>query len=125
MNEHDKDDEKDQELTGWLRLWDTPRTPTGLSERLTESYRSRVRRRPVWKRLLEARISVPLPLAALLVGVALGIGILAGRQLAHGRPDRGDAGRSHVAGEGGLANLRPLPEVRLTVLKAGGSDDRR
>ena len=124
MNEHDKDDDKDPELTEWLRRWESPGTPVGVGERLREAYRSRVVWRPLWKRLLMTQVSVPLPLAALFVGVALVIGILAGQQLAHGRPGRGDAERSPVAG-GGLANLRPLPEVRLTVLKAGGSDDWR
>jgi hypothetical protein len=124
MNEHDEDDNKDPELTEWLRHWESPGTPVGAGERLREAYRSRIVRRPLWKRLLTARVSVPLPLAALFVAGALAIGIVAGQQLAHGRPDRGDAERSPVAGGGGLANLRPLPEVRLTVLKAGGSDDR-
>ena len=126
MNENDRDDDKDQELTAWLRRWEAPHTPESLGRRVTESYRSQMGRRSVWSRLLEARISVPVPLAALVVGVLLGIGIFAGRQLAHVRPHRGDAERSPaVSGEGGLANLRPLSEVRVTVLKGGGSDDRR
>jgi hypothetical protein len=80
----------------------------------------------VCSRLLRARVSVPLPLAALVVGLLLGIGIVAGRQLGHVRPDRGDAEHAPAAGgEGGLANLRPLPEVRVTVVKNGGFDDRR
>ena len=127
MNENDRDDDdKDQKLTGWLRRWEAPHSPESLGRRVTESYRSRIGARSVWSRLMGARISVPLPVAALMVGLLLGIGIFAGRQLGHVRPDRGDAERSPaVAGEGGLANLRPLPEVRVTVVKAGGSDDQR
>lgn len=128
MNENDQDDDKDQDLTAWLRRWDAPPAPARLGTRVTESYRSMVAARSVWSRLLGARISVPLPLAALMVGLLLGIGIFAGRHLGHVRPDRGDAERlpaGAAAGEGGLANLRPLSEVRVTVLKGGGSDDRR
>jgi hypothetical protein len=126
MNENDRDDDKDQDLTAWLRRWEAPHTPESLGRRVTDSYRSRIGCRSVWSRLMEGRISVPVPLAALVVGLLLGIGILAGRQLGHVHPDRGDAERSPaVAGEGGLANLRPLSEVRVTVLKGGGSDDRR
>lgn len=128
MNENDQDDDRDQDLTAWLRRWEAPPAPASLERRLTKSYRSRIGTRSVWSRLLAARISVPLPLAALVVGLLLGIGIFAGRQLGHARPDRGDAERlpaTAAAGEGGLANLRPLSEVRVTVLKGGGSDDRR
>lgn len=117
MNDDRKDDESDPELTAWLRLWQAPRTPVGLGERLRTSYRAEVVRPPSWRRVLETRITLPLPLAALVVALAMGIGILAGKQL----PAIGgaDAGRPAVAGEGGLANLRPLPEVRVTVLKTG------
>jgi len=126
MNENDRDDDRDPDLTAWLRRWEAPPAPESLGRRVAESYRSRIGRRLVWSRLLEARISVPVPLAALVVGILLGIGIFAGRQLAPVGPPRGDAERSPaVAGEGGLANLRPLSEVRVTVLKGGGSDDRR
>jgi len=126
MNENDRDDDGDEDLTGWLRRWEAPPAPESLGRRVAESYRSRIGRRSVWSRLLDARISVPVPLAALVVGILLGIGIFAGRQLAPVGPPRGDAERSPaVAGEGGLANLRPLSEVRVTVLKGGGSDERR
>jgi hypothetical protein len=126
MNENDQDDDKDQDLTAWLRRWEAPPAPASLGRRVTESYRSRVAGRSVWSRLLRARVSVPLPLAALVVGLLLGIGIVAGRQLGHGHVDRGDAEHAPaVRGEGGLANLRPLSEVRVTVLKGGGSDERR
>jgi hypothetical protein len=125
MNENDPDDEKDPDLTAWLRRWAAPPAPASLERRVTESYRSRVAVRSVWSRLLRARVSVPLPVAALVVGLLLGIGIFAGRQLGHVRPDRGDAEHAPASVEGGLANLRPLPEVRVTVLKGGRSDDRR
>ena len=119
MNDDRKDDESDPELTAWLRLWQAPGMPVGLQERLTTSYRAEVGPRS-WRRVLAARITLPLPLAALVILLAMGIGILAGKQL----PAIGgtDAGRPAVAGEGGLANLRPLPEVRVTVLKTGGDN---
>ena len=123
MSEDEKDDGKDRRLTAWLRLWEAPPAPVGLGERLKASYRSGVQRPPLWTRLLEARIHLPLPLAALVVVLVLGIGVLAGRQLSRGPADRGE--RWPVAGEGGLANLRPLPEVRVTVLKQGGESNDR
>ena len=125
MTDNDQDDDKDPDLTAWLRRWAAPPAPASLERRVTESYRSRVAVRSVWSRLLRTRVSLPIPLAALVVGLLLGIGIFAGRQLGRVPPDRGDAEHSPASvEEGGLANLRPLPEVRVTVLK-GGSDDRR
>jgi hypothetical protein len=120
MNDDPRDDESDPQLTTWLRLWKTPRAPAGLEERLRASYRAGVPRPPAWTRVLKTRITLPLPLAALVIGLALAIGMLAGRHSPSAGRDGTDGGRLPVAGQGGLANLRPLPEVRITVLKAGG-----
>ncbi|HET6900512.1 MAG TPA: hypothetical protein VFK70_19320 [Vicinamibacteria bacterium] len=123
---NDRDDEKDEDLAGWLRQWESPKPSARLDERVRQSFREARTRESLWKRLLSARVSLPLPVAALLIGVALVVGLAAGRRLGSGRAERGDADRAPaVAGEGGLANLRPLPEVKLTVLREGGSDDRR
>lgn len=121
MNDDQKDDESDPQLTAWLRLWEPPRTPVGLGERLRTSYRAEVVRPPSWRRVLGSRVTLPFPLAALVVGMALAIGVLAGTQLPAVAREGTHRGRSAVAGEGGLANLRPLPEVRITVLKTGGN----
>ena len=120
MNEDEKDGEKDQELASWLRRWAAPRAPDRLDQRVKAAYRSTVPRTTPWKRLREARISLPLPLALLVAGLVLGVGVLAGSLLSRGGPVGGRGERSEVARGGGLENLRPLPEVRLTVLKQGG-----
>jgi hypothetical protein len=124
MKEDDQDDGKDEELGRWLRLWEPPPLPARLGERLKASYRSGERRASVWKRLLEARVSMPVPVAVLIVGALLAIGILAGKRFQVSR-DHGAGRPSAVEGEGGLANLRPLPEIRLTVLRQGGESDDR
>lgn len=121
MNDDPKDGESDPKLTAWLRLWETPRPPVALEARLRSSYRAQVLRPPSWRRALQARITVPLPLAALVVALALGIGVLAGKRGPAVGREGTDGSRLHVADAGGLANLRPLPEVRITVLKAGGT----
>ena len=123
MNDDEKYVEKDPELSSWLRSWRLPPAPARLDERVKASYRAVFLRAPAWKRLWEARINVSLPLAVLSVGLVLGTGILAGNLLLRGSPGEGDGDRSHPARGGGLVNLRPLPEVRLTVVRQGGDPD--
>jgi hypothetical protein len=120
MSEKDwKDDEKDPELRSWLQLWEAPATPRRLDERVGASYRSRVRE-SLWSRLARGRVVVPVPLAALFVVLLLltgGLVIWGSR-----RNGLGAGVRREAVGSGGLADLRPLPEIRLTVVKGGGSD---
>jgi hypothetical protein len=115
MNEH-RDDEKDEDLAGWLRLWDAAAVPDQLGDRLLAAYRSR--NRPWWKRLLQAQVRLPAPIAALVAAALLGVGLLAGVRLASHR-----ARRPVAPIDRGLADLRPLPEIRVTVLREGGNRD--
>jgi hypothetical protein len=121
MNEH-RDDEKDEDLAGWLRLWDAPAVPDRLADRLLADYRSRSR--PWWKRLLRAEVRLPAPIAALVAAAILGVGLLAGARLGGDRAPR--LQRPVAPIDRGLADLRPLPEIRVTVLREGGPrDDQR
>jgi hypothetical protein len=75
---NDRDHEKDEDLAAWLRQWEPPKPSPRLDERVTRSFREAGTRESLWKRLAAARVSVPLPLAALLIAVALAIGLAAG-----------------------------------------------
>ena len=123
MSDDWKDEEKDSELTGWLRLWEAPVPSARLDDRVGASYRSRIGT-PFWKRLARGTVTVPLPVAAMFVFVLL----LTGSLVIWGYLRNGAGGgvrREAGSSGGGLADLRPLPEIRLTVLKGGGSDAQR
>jgi hypothetical protein len=123
MSEDWKDEEKDPELAGWLRLWEAPAPSGRLDDRVGASYRSGIAV-PFWKRVARGRVVLPVPVAALFAVLLLLTGSLAiwgYLQRGSGEGLRREAGSS----AGGLADLRPLPEIRLTVLKGGGSDAQR
>ncbi len=103
---------KDDVLTGWLRQWATPPRPLRLDARVLASYRTG---RSRWRRFWGARLSIPLPVAALVMVALLAVAGLAFRGLRAGR-GAPPGGQTAVSGSTGLADLRPLPEVRLRVV---------
>lgn len=123
MSEDWKDDDKDPELTGWLRLWEAP-VPSGrLDDRVGASYRSGIGV-PFWRRVARGRVVLPVPAAALLVILLVltsGVAVWAFFRQRYGP---GAEREFQASTSGGLADLRPLPEIRLTVVKGGGSDVR-
>jgi hypothetical protein len=124
MSEKDwKDDEKDPELTGWLRLWEPPMPSGRLDDRVGASYRSGIGL-PFWKRVVRGRVVLPVPIAALLVVLLVLTGGLAVWALHRERYGAGAEREFQASTSGGLADLRPLPEIRMTVVKGGGSDAR-
>lgn len=116
-----RDDASDRELGTWLRLWEPPQPSSELDGRVIEAYRS-AQRRPRATRLLRARVSLPLPMAALLVALLFGAGAAAAHGLRHGQPPLGAGGQPLASTSGGLAELSPLPEIRMTVVRRGESD---
>jgi hypothetical protein len=121
-NDEPRDEESDRELGIWLRLWAPPRPPAGLDERVMAAYRSAQaprRRRGLW----EVQVRLSLPVAALLAALLLGAGAAAASGWRRPKSP-GDTGGVPLASmSGGLADLRPIPEIRMTVVRRGGSDD--
>lgn len=116
----DPEDPSREEMSGWLRRWAAPAASPRLDDRVLASYRA-VFGASRWSRLWRARVSIPLPVVALLAAA-----MLAGAAFVlRGHADRGTGGsESAVAGSTGLANLRPLPEVRVRVVRRDANTER-
>jgi len=56
--------DEDAELSALLGAWEAPTPTEGSRERLLASFRSRVARPPLWRRLLTSTVRVPVPVAA-------------------------------------------------------------
>lgn len=77
----------DAELTALLRTWDVPAQDAGARPRLLADFRASVRRAPLWRRALTARVAVPLPVAACAALVLLGsLYVLGARTTGSGTP---------------------------------------
>jgi len=111
MKEDDEDRAKDHELSERLAEWRAPARPQQLDVRVAASYRGAMDP-PAWRRLWHARISVPVPVAAILL-----IALLAASGLAFRASGRESGGTKPSAGSG-LAELRPLEEIRIRVTEA-------
>jgi hypothetical protein len=96
--------EQDPEIRHLIRGWAPPDPALGMDERMER--RLAARRSPLWTRRFELRVSIPAPLvaAALLVAVVLG------NALYRSRPQ-------HEL----LDGMRPIPEPVLTVIGAEGN----
>jgi len=123
MSDDWKDEEKEPELRGWLQLWEAPPTPGRLDERVGASYRSGVRV-SLWKRLARGRVTLPVPVAALFVILLAITSSLAAWAFRREMQSPGGEHESQASTSRGLADLRPLPEIRVTVERGGGSDVR-
>jgi hypothetical protein len=113
MND-ENDDERDGELRHWLQDWPAPQPSPGLRRRVAASY-GRAIRNSWWRRLWGVRLSVPLPVVlacVVLLIVTAGLG-WRGKQ----RASPGESGESVASGLGGLADLRPLPEIQMRVVR--------
>jgi len=84
----------DAELRELLGAWRAPAPPEHLRARLAESFRAQTAPAPRWRRLLAARVSVPVPVAAcaaLVVCSALALAALASKRPAPDTPAEGAA----------------------------------
>lgn len=110
MTDDREDREKDEELTRWLREAPDPAPPPSLDARVAASYRRAVS----WpSRVWHARLSLPLPVAALVMLALIAAGAL-GREVRWPQ----HAGGSSAAS--GLAGLKPLAEVQIRVAAKEG-----
>ncbi len=57
----------DDELQEALQKWEAPPPGASVDKRVLAAYRKNYARIPLWRRMLAARISVPVPVAALLL----------------------------------------------------------
>jgi hypothetical protein len=112
MTDDPEDQEKDAELSRWLREGADPQPPPGLDARVARSYqRTAV---PSWAaRAWRARLSLPAPVAALLLIALLTAGALA-------RDLRWPRFAGPVPASSGLAGLKPLAEVQIRVASKEG-----
>lgn len=113
---------EDLELQRTLRRWEMDGAPEALRRRVMASH-DELRPHSPWARLWRMRISMPAPIAAVVLILLVATGALAARVAArHERP------ASHVTtpsqGSGGLANLKPLREIRVAVIKKADADAR-
>lgn len=72
----------DSELRALLHEWEAPSVSRGAEARLLAAFRDEAQRRPsLWRRLLAARVSVPIPLAAcVLIALTVLASALAARE---------------------------------------------
>ena len=64
----------DEKLTGLLNQARQPEATASLDERVLAAYRMRSHR-PFWKKLVLARVTVPAPIAAIVVVVVIALGV--------------------------------------------------
>jgi len=99
----------DAELRELLGAWPAPALGDALRARLAESYRAHVAPAPRWRRLIAARVSVPLPVAA--CAAALVVSALALAALASKRPS-GEASAAGAAPAVKFVEV-PVPHERV------------
>lgn len=91
----EEDTAEDLELRELLRAWQAPEPSLASRARLVEGFRAGGARPALWRRLLTARLSVPVPVAASLVfALALGAVALVARAKATGGHEASGAGRA-------------------------------
>jgi len=112
MSDDREDRDKDEQLAGWLQEAPDPQAPPRLDARVSASYRAALAR-PWPARAWHARLSVPLPVAALVVLVLVAAGAL-GREVRWPKLGGGGSAAS------GLAGLKPLAEVQIRVASKEG-----
>jgi hypothetical protein len=61
--------EHDPEVHAFLRRWDAPVAPADMDARMMTRYHSM--QRPQWRRVLQSRLVIPLPVAAAAVMLAM------------------------------------------------------
>jgi hypothetical protein len=66
-----KENDRDDGLSSLLRVWQVPPLGSALDHRVLSSYRAHLLDDPLWKRVLRARVAIPVPALALLCLLAL------------------------------------------------------
>jgi hypothetical protein len=95
--------EHDPEVRAVVRKWEAPTAPQGMDDRMMTRYLSR--RRPWWRRRLEFRVAIPLPIAATLLLLAAAWWGYQARTAA--------AFREH------MNNFEPVASPVITIAEAG------
>jgi hypothetical protein len=112
MTDDPEDQGKDGELSRWLQDAPRPDAPSRLDDRVAASYR-RATARSWAARAWRARLSLPAPVAALLLIALFTAGVLA-----RGIRWPGFPGPAPAAS--GLAGFKPLAEVQIRVAAKEG-----
>ena len=105
----------DTELRRTLRRWETGGAPGALRRRVINSY-DELRPRSPWARTWRMRVSMPAPMAAVVLILLVAAGAWAGRLARQHEEHRVDS-EIATAASGGLADLEPLPEIRVAVVR--------
>jgi hypothetical protein len=107
---------KPDPLDDLLHEWEAPEPSRALDARVRASFPS-TQRRPFWRSLLAARVTIPVPvLAAALVMIAMGLWLERSSPPAHpanAAPPAGYLTRLDTAG------FRPLPDGEVRVIRSG------
>ncbi len=112
MTDDPEDLEKDDALSHALQAAPPPAVPARLDERVAASYLLAIR--PAWPlRLWRARVNITAPVAAIALVLLFAAGAFA-RDVPWSRLRFGGSAR------GGLANLKPLPEIQLRITTGSG-----
>lgn len=94
----------DPELQGLIRRWSPPSPSADFDRRMITRYRSVRRWRFKWRRFLEARLSVPIPLVAAMLLVASCLLLFSVRKT--------DSPRERMAG------FEPVASPEMTITRA-------
>jgi hypothetical protein len=119
-----EDDEvvRDRELDRLLDDWTVPALPDSLDRRVSASYRTLMRRPPLWRRFFTSSLRVPLPVA-----VAVLLLLVFALWAPHGKSTptmqvvvpQGATAHFAAAGsseKGSLAGFEPVAEMNVTVV---------
>jgi hypothetical protein len=119
MSEDDLDD-KDKALRGVLRRWTAPGRREALHRRVLASYRQEFGRPSLWRAFFTGYVRVPLPVAAVVLLLAIASAALAVRGLDTRRttPAQGPAeGTGTPAAVADLRGFQVPGEIQVTIVK--------
>ena len=128
----DRNDNLDKELNETLKGWPAPDAPPELERRLLASYRQRMPAVPWWKRLLTTTVSVPVPVAALvLLGFVFSLGFALRTRGFEQTPVSSETNVVVVHGPAlpaivttaDLTSFRPPREMTLRVIRKGADHE--
>lgn len=105
----------DEQLRETLEQWKAPEPGQSLDARVLAAYRERVKP-PLWRRLLRARISVPVPVAAAIVlAIIIAAIVLAPPRQRPAYSSPRDTAAAHPVQQVRIEDFRPVanPEMRV------------
>ncbi len=112
---------RDEGLHELLQRWEAPGVPARLDERVAESFRRECARSPLWRRLLQAKIPVPAPLAPAVVVALMVLGWRALQEPApRVVPPAAPSAEVGATAQVDLTEFEPLPDGAITVVRFEG-----